>query len=64
MFEVRNIATSTKARLDSTATANVIGDLFFGSDGLSCVDGSGFQVYKGQKREKIDGREAGEGRCF
>jgi predicted dehydrogenase len=30
-----------------------IGDLFYGSEGWMCVDGAGFQVYKGQHSEKI-----------
>jgi len=30
-----------------------IGDLFYGSEGWMCVDGAGFQVYKGQHSEKV-----------
>jgi len=29
-----------------------VGDLFYGSEGWMCVDGGGFQVYKGQYSEK------------
>ena len=37
-----------------------IGDLFYGSDGWMCVDGSGFQIYKGQYSEKtMDERHEG-----
>jgi hypothetical protein len=32
--------------------ANVIGDLFWGTEGWMAVDGSGFTVYKGETNEK------------
>ena len=44
---------------DPAAAANAggrgcqIGDLFYGSEGWMCVDGTGFQVYKGQRSEKV-----------
>ena len=31
----------------------MIGNLFYGGDGWMCVDDRGFQVYKGEKSEKI-----------
>jgi predicted dehydrogenase len=52
VFEVRNISYINEGQIGLDRDANVIGDLFFGSDGTLVVDGSGFQVYKGQKREK------------
>ena len=32
---------------------NVVGNLFYGSDGWMAVDAEGFQVYKGEKSEKV-----------
>ncbi len=51
-FEVRNVTYINEGQMGLTE-ANVIGDLFFGSEGTLSVDGRGFQVYKGQKREKV-----------
>ena len=31
----------------------MIGDVFYGADGWMCLDGAGFQVYKGQRSEKV-----------
>lgn len=51
-FEVRNITYINEGQMGMTET-NVIGDEFFGSEGTLVVDHRGFQVYKGQKREKV-----------
>ncbi|MBI4906150.1 MAG: Gfo/Idh/MocA family oxidoreductase [Acidobacteria bacterium] len=51
MFEVRGILTGSEGGLPHRG--NVIGDLFYGSDGWMAVDGSGYQVYKGEKGEKV-----------
>jgi len=52
IFEVRNITYINEGQMGMTEV-NVVGDEFFGSDGALTVDGRGFQVYKGQKREKV-----------
>lgn len=51
-FEVRNITFANEGPIGLNG-GNVVGNLFFGSEGVLSVDGSGFQVYKGAKREKI-----------
>ena len=61
MFEVRGILTGSEGGLAGNRTsANVIGDLFYGADGWMAVDGSGFQVYKGEKGEKVMDEKAGD----
>jgi predicted dehydrogenase len=59
-----------ETKTDAPAVANAnpggrgtsIGDLFYGADGWMCVDGAGFQVYKGQRSEKVmDERNDGQG---
>jgi predicted dehydrogenase len=50
-FEVRNVSYINLGQIGMAET-NVVGDVFFGSEGTLTVDGRGFQVYKGQKREK------------
>jgi predicted dehydrogenase len=50
VFEVRGILTGGEGGLRSDG--NVIGNLFYGSDGWMCLDDKGFQVYKGEKSEK------------
>jgi len=51
-FEVRNVTYINEGQI-GMGEANAVGDLFFGSDGTLAMDGRGFQVYKGQKREKV-----------
>jgi predicted dehydrogenase len=61
MFEVRGILTGSEGGLANNRTsANVIGDLFYGSDGWMALDGAGFQVYKGEKGEKVMEEKAGD----
>jgi predicted dehydrogenase len=61
MFEVRGILTGSEGGLAGNRTsANVIGDLFYGADGWMAVDGAGFQVYKGEKGEKVMEEKAGD----
>ncbi len=59
VFEVRGLITGGE---DSLRTdANTIGNLFFGSDGYMAIDSHSFQVYRGEKREKIlEGRPTGK----
>ena len=52
MFEVRGIHTGPEGGLQIRG-GNTIGNLFYGSEGWMAVDGAGFQVYKGEKQEKI-----------
>jgi len=46
MFEVRGLSTGDEGGLGSDRSGNVIGNLFYGSEGWMAVSGSGFQVYK------------------
>lgn len=50
-FEVRGLLTGSEGGLMKRG-GNVVGDLFYGTDGWMAVDGSGFQVYKGESSEK------------
>jgi len=50
VFEVRGVLTGGEGSLERRG-GNFVGNLFFGSDGWMAVDGSGFQVYKGEKSE-------------
>jgi len=52
MFEVRGILTGAEGGLGSDRNANVVGDLFYGSDGWMNVSGGSFQVFKGESNEK------------
>jgi predicted dehydrogenase len=51
-FEVRGLPTGPEGGLLNRG-GNTIGNLFFGSDGFLSLDGSGFQVYKGDRGEKV-----------
>ncbi|MDZ4802203.1 MAG: Gfo/Idh/MocA family oxidoreductase [Bryobacteraceae bacterium] len=59
-FEVRNVSYTNEGQMGMTET-NVVGDLFFGSEGTLAVNGRGFQLYKGQKREKVLDEKAERG---
>ncbi|MCC7498660.1 MAG: Gfo/Idh/MocA family oxidoreductase [Bryobacterales bacterium] len=52
-FEVRGLHTNGEGSIVRDSGGNVIGDLFFGSDGWMSIDFMGFQVYKGEKNEKV-----------
>ena len=52
VFEVRGILTGNEGGLGSEG-GNVIGDLFYGGDGWMNVSGRAFQVFKGEKSEKV-----------
>ena len=49
-FEVRGLLTGSEGALQRRG-GNVVGNLFYGTEGWMAVDGSGFQVYKGEKSE-------------
>src|SRR5581483_11356373 len=51
VFEVRGLPTGSEGNISQSG--NTIGDLFYGSDGWIANGRSGFQVYKGEKSEKI-----------
>jgi predicted dehydrogenase len=53
IFEVRGILFNEEGGIQRDGGTNVIGNLFFGSEGWMAVDLKGFQVYKGDKNEKI-----------
>ncbi len=52
VFEVRGLLTGSEGGLPRM-DKNVVGNLFYGSDGWMAVDAEGFQVYKGEKSEKV-----------
>jgi predicted dehydrogenase len=52
VFEVRNLPTNSEAELPMSG-GSVVGNIFYGSDGVLAVSQRGFQVYKGEKREKV-----------
>ncbi|MBI1787274.1 MAG: Gfo/Idh/MocA family oxidoreductase [Acidobacteria bacterium] len=61
VFEVRGLVTGEEGGLKVRGN-NVVGNLFYGSEGFMAVDGAGFQVYKGEKREQVmDEKSAGRG---
>ncbi|MCZ2076906.1 MAG: Gfo/Idh/MocA family oxidoreductase [Bryobacteraceae bacterium] len=59
-FEVRGIFTDGTQAMPRQGR-NTVGDLFYGADGYMSVDGSGFQVYKGEKHEKVMDEKAERG---
>lgn len=60
VFEVRGLLTGPEGGLP-VRPGNTVGDLFLGSDGWMWVDGQGFQVYKGEKNEKVMDEKGAEG---
>ena len=62
VFEVRGNLTGNEGGLVPDNGGNVVGNLFYGTDGWMALDGRGFQVYKGEKSEKtMDEKASGEG---
>jgi len=51
-FEVRGIFTDGTQAMPRQGR-NTVGDLFYGTDGYMSIDDDGFQVYKGEKHEKV-----------
>ncbi|HPT28839.1 MAG TPA: Gfo/Idh/MocA family oxidoreductase [Bryobacteraceae bacterium] len=52
VFEVRGLLTGEEGNLPIRG-GNVIGNLFYGTDGYMALDVGGFQVYKGENRELV-----------
>lgn len=59
-FEVRGLITTEEGGLKLRG-GNVVGDLFFGEDGVLAMDYSGYQVFKGENRELIHDVKATRG---
>ncbi|MCL4852361.1 MAG: Gfo/Idh/MocA family oxidoreductase [Bryobacteraceae bacterium] len=59
-FEVRGIFTDGTQAMPRQGR-NTVGDLFYGADGYMSVDDDGFQVYKGEKHEKVMDEKAAPG---
>ena len=53
VFEVRGMVTGSEGGLNNRTDSHTIGNLFYGSDGWMALGGNSFQVYKGDKGEKI-----------
>jgi predicted dehydrogenase len=51
VFEVRGLPTGSEGNISQSG--NTVGDLFYGGEGWMANGRSGFQVYKGEKNEKI-----------
>jgi len=52
VFEVRGLITGDEGGLPLRGV-HTIGNIFYGADGYMVVDVGGFQVYKGEKHEKV-----------
>ncbi|HEU0140984.1 MAG TPA: Gfo/Idh/MocA family oxidoreductase [Bryobacteraceae bacterium] len=59
-FEVRGIFTDGTQAMPRQGR-NTVGDLFYGADGYMSIDDDGFQVYKGEKHEKVMDEKAERG---
>ena len=47
-FEVRGVLSGTEGNLMRDRSGNVVGDLFYGTDGWMAINNGSFQVYKGE----------------
>ena len=52
-FEARGLLTGGEGDLRPDADGNVIGNLFYGSEGWMSLQGDGFRAYRGEGREKF-----------
>jgi hypothetical protein len=59
VFEVRGLITDPSGTLPMRG--NCVGNHFYGADGILTVDDDGFQVYKGEKKEKVMDEKAPRG---
>jgi|ERR1043166_2273028 predicted dehydrogenase len=62
VFEVRGLMTGSEGGLENRTDSHTIGNLYYGSDGWMAVGGRSFQVYKGEKGEKIMDETSATGR--
>jgi len=53
VFESRGLLTGTEGDLPKDKNGDMIGNLFYGSDGWMSMDIYGMRMYKGEKREKV-----------
>lgn len=53
VFEVRGLQTGIEADLTAERGGNVIGNLFYGSEGWMSLDADGFRVYKGDPAKLV-----------
>src|SRR5207253_777653 len=53
VFEVRGLPTGSEGNISQNNYSYTVGDLFYGSEGWMATGRTGFQVYKGEKGEKI-----------
>jgi predicted dehydrogenase len=60
VFEVRGLLTGGEGDLQRRG-GNYIGNLYYGTEGWMAVDGSGFQVYKGESNQKTMDEKAEKG---
>jgi predicted dehydrogenase len=62
-FEVRNLLTNTEGGIPMEG-GSVVGNLFYGTEGVMALHPYGFQVYKGERREKIVDEKAQEAKIW
>jgi predicted dehydrogenase len=62
-FDCRNLSSPPEGSVPIEGS-NFVGNIFFGSEGYMVVEPNGFQVYKGDKREKTMDERAHEGRIW
>jgi len=53
VFESRGLLTGTEGDLPKDKNGDMIGNLFYGTDGWMSMDIYGMRMYKGEKREKV-----------
>src|SRR6266571_4227864 len=53
VFEVRGLPTGSEGNISQNNYSYTVGNLFYGSEGWMATGRTGFQVYKGEKGEKI-----------
>jgi predicted dehydrogenase len=58
VFDVRGLLTGIEGGLLPDRIGNIVGNLFYGENGWMAVNQFGYQVYKGESREKIMDRKA------
>jgi len=53
VFDVRGLLTGSEGNMSTNNATGSVGNLFYGSEGWMCISRTSFQVYKGEKGEKV-----------
>lgn len=59
VFEVRGLMTNSEGSIPRDGN-NAIGNIFYGSEGYLCLDSTGYQVFLGEKQERVKDVKARE----